>query len=170
VEKFTLAAPQATNYTWYPYSFLAPPSENEPWLSSALRLLAQLTDELVAAQVDYSQIYFLGFSQGACLMLEFAARNARRYGGLIALSGGLIGDRLYPENYQGDFSGTPVFIGSSDPDSHVPAQRVRESTLQLTAMRAGVTERLYDHMGHRISPEEIKEAARILSGDHSGVV
>jgi phospholipase/carboxylesterase len=164
VEGFTLAAPQATNYTWYPHSFMVPPVDNEPWLSSALHLLGRLTEELTLAGIDHSKIYFLGFSQGACLMLEFAARNARRYGGLIAFSGGLIGDRLHRENYGGDFLQTPVFIGSSDPDAHVPAQRVRESTKQLTSMNAVVTERIYDHMGHRIIPEEIKEAVRILSG------
>ena len=108
VEDFTLLAPQATNHTWYPYSFLAPPAQNEPWLSSALQIVGELVNDIKAKGVLEENIYFAGFSQGACLTLEFVTRNAVRYGGVVALTGGLIGDKIYPDNYQGDFQGTPV--------------------------------------------------------------
>src|SRR5688500_6227792 len=93
VKDFALAAPQATNHTWYPYSFLAPPAQNEPWLSSALELLKGLVEDLHEKGISHQNIYFLGFSQGACLTLEFVTRNATRYGGVAAFTGGLIGDR-----------------------------------------------------------------------------
>ena len=126
-----MIAPQATNNTWYPYSFLAPPSQNEPWLSSALDLLDEIVNDLKKNDIDPKNIYFLGFSQGACLTLEYVTRNATRYGGVVAFTGGLIGDKLYSENYKGDFSGTPVFIGTSDPDPHVPVDRVNATEKSL---------------------------------------
>lgn len=155
VNEFSVIAPQATNYTWYPYSFLARLEQNEPWLSSALQLLKELTDDLLKQNIPTQNIYLLGFSQGACLSLEFAARNANRYGGVIAFTGGLIGDRIYEENYKGDFSGTPVFMGTSDPDPHVPIERFRESALILEKMNARVTKREYPNLGHTISQDEI---------------
>ena len=155
VNDFALLAPEATSNTWYPFSFLAPPSQNEPWLSSALNLVKEIVDELSGKGVRYENIYLLGFSQGACLTLEFAARNARRYGGIVAFTGGMIGDRIYSENYKGDFDKTPVFIGSSDPDSHVPVQRVAETTAILKAMNADVMQKIYPGMGHTISQDEI---------------
>jgi phospholipase/carboxylesterase len=120
VPDFALIAPQATNSTWYPYSFLAPQKQNEPWLSSALTILKETTDDLIQQGITAENIYLLGFSQGACLTLEFAARNARKWGGVIAFTGGLIGDKVDRSNYTGNFAGTPVFIGSSNPDMHVP--------------------------------------------------
>ncbi len=158
VDGFALMAPQATNYTWYPYSFLVPPKQNEPWLSSALQLLSDITGDVVAQGIREENIFFVGFSQGACLTLEFVTRNARRWGGAVAFTGGLIGDRIYRENYQGDFHQTPVFIGSSDPDAHVPVDRVKESTRILTEMNASVQEKIYPNLGHTISEDEIRRA------------
>ncbi len=162
VPDFTLLAPQATNHTWYPYSFLAPPAQNEPWLSSALGLLAGLVDDVRRAGVPNHQIYFAGFSQGACLTLEFVARNAERYGGVAAFTGGLIGDKIYPENYRGDFDGTPVVIGTSDPDPHVPVERVYATANILKDMNAAVTEKVYAGMGHTINQDEILQANRLV--------
>jgi len=162
VPGYALLAPQATGYTWYPQSFLAPPAQNEPWLSSALGLLKQLVSDIEQQGLAPQQIYFAGFSQGACLMLEFLARNARRYGGAAAFTGGLIGDRIYPEHYSGSFEGMPVFIGSSNPDPHVPPQRVKETTAILTQMGAAVTEKIYDNIGHTITQDELALANRTV--------
>jgi len=162
VNDFTLLAPQATNNTWYPYSFLAPPSQNEPWLSSALNLLKELLDELTSKGIASEQIYFAGFSQGACLTLEFVTRNANKYGGVVAFTGGLIGDKIYSENYKGDFQNTPVFIGSSNPDPHVPVERVYATTNILKNMNAAVTEKVYNNMGHTINEDEIDNANKIV--------
>jgi len=162
VNDFALIAPQATNHTWYPYSFLAPPSENEPWLSAALSLLKDIMNDLKAKGVRSENIFFLGFSQGACLALEFVTRNAEKYGGVAAFTGGLIGDKIYPDNYSGDFSGTPVFIGTSDPDPHVPVGRVNESAEILENMNALVTKKVYKNMGHTISQDEIRTVNNII--------
>ena len=162
LKEFALLAPQATNNTWYPYSFLAPPVENEPWLSSALSLLAGIVDDIKAAGISSENIYFLGFSQGACLSLEFVARNAAKYGGVAAFTGGLIGDRIYPENYKGDFGGTPIFIGSGDPDPHVPVDRVTDSVALLEKMNAIVTKKIYRNMGHTINEDEIDTVNKII--------
>jgi phospholipase/carboxylesterase len=159
---FTLLAPQATNNTWYPYSFLAPPSQNEPWLSSAFNLLKELLDELNAKEIRSQNIFFLGFSQGACLTLEFVTRNADRYGGIVAFTGGLIGDKIYNENYKGDFQNTPICIGTSNPDPHVPVERVYATTNILKDMNAHVTEKVYSNMGHTISLDEIEQANKIV--------
>ena len=125
---FAFIAPEAQGNTWYPQSFLRPMNENEPYLSSALEVLASMRARL---QSDYNfklpQIYWLGFSQGACLMLEFVARNASEYGGVFGLSGGLIGPDDTPRNYEGSFDNTPIFLGCSDHDSHIPKTRVLES-------------------------------------------
>lgn len=165
VNDFALLAPQATGNTWYPYAFLAPPAQNEPWLSSALRLVGEMVSDLEAHQIEKRHIYFLGFSQGACLTLEFVTRNAARYGGIIAFTGGLIGDKIYSDNYHGDFDSTPVFIGSSDPDPHVPVQRVNETEKILQKMQAAVTKVIYPGMGHTINSDEIAAANRIFRGE-----
>ncbi|MFL5740310.1 MAG: alpha/beta hydrolase [Flavisolibacter sp.] len=162
VNGFSLFAPQATNDTWYPYSFLAPPEQNEPWLSSALKLLKELVEDLLSKGIQTQNIYFLGFSQGACLMLEFVARNAAKYGGVVAFTGGLIGDRIYSENYKGDFQGTPVFIGTSNPDPHVPVERVYATSNILKNMNAAVTEKIYTGMGHTINQDEIDNANKLV--------
>ena len=162
VKDYSLLAPQATNNTWYPYSFLSPPSQNEPWLSSALQLMKDLLQELLSKGVPAENIYFGGFSQGACLTLEFVARNADKYGGVAAFTGGLIGDKIYNENYKGDFKNTPVFIGSSDVDPHIPVQRIYATTNILKSMNAMVTEKIYPNMGHTINQDELDLANNLL--------
>lgn len=162
VKDFALVAPQASNSTWYPYSFMAVPAQNEPWLSSALSLLKEIVNDLNKQGIPSKNIYFLGFSQGASLSLEFVTRNATRYGGIVAFTGGLIGDRIYPENYSGDFEGTPVFIGTSDPDQHVPVARVNATANILKDMHAVVTEKVYPFMGHTINQDEIELANKLI--------
>ena len=162
VEDFALLAPQAAANSWYPYSFLAPPAQNEPWLTASLEQLRQLLARVRAAGITDENIYFLGFSQGACLALEFVTRNATKFGGVVAFTGGLIGDKIYAENYKGDFKDTPVFIGTGDPDPHVPVQRVHATTAFLQNMHAAVTEKVYPGMGHTISGDEIAQASRLV--------
>jgi phospholipase/carboxylesterase len=162
VNDFTLLAPQATNATWYPYSFLAPQQQNEPWLSGALQMLVAVTDDLYAQGLQPGQLYFAGFSQGACLMLEFLARHAKEYGGAVAFTGGLIGDKIDTANYKGSFGGTPIFIGTSNPDPHVPVERVEASAKVLTQMGAAVTTKIYTGMGHTISQEELEAANKLV--------
>ncbi len=154
-------APRATGNTWYPNSFLAPIEANEPWLSSALEVLAALVTRLGGEGFPAERVAIIGFSQGACLASEFAARNARRYGMIGALTGGLIGPPGTPRAYQGSLDGTPVFIGSSDVDPHVPLERVEETTAVLTRLGATVDERIYPGMGHTVNDDEV-EAVRVL--------
>jgi phospholipase/carboxylesterase len=158
VKDYLLAAPQATNNSWYPNSFLAPPVKNEPWLSSALDLINNTVNGLIKRGIAVTNIYFLGFSQGACLTLEYTARHAAAYGGIVAFTGGLIGDRIYGENYRGNFDFTPVFIGSSDPDFHVPVERVRATSDIFRKMGADLTESIYKNMGHTVSQDELDRA------------
>jgi predicted esterase len=148
-------APQASDRTWYPYSFLAPIAQNEPWLGSALALLSTIVERLAADGVDARRVALLGFSQGACLSLEFAARHAQRYAGVFGLSGGLIGPPGTPRAYDGSFDGTPVFLGCSDIDAHIPLERVQESSAVLRRMGAAVDERIYRGMGHTVNPDEL---------------
>jgi phospholipase/carboxylesterase len=162
VEDFALFAPQATGNTWYPYSFLAPPSQNEPGLSSALEILKELLDEIKKNGIPAENIFFAGFSQGACLTAEFVTRNAARYGGVIIFTGGLIGDRIYFENYNGDFEGTPVFIGTGNPDAHVPVERVRETEKLMQEMNAKVEVKIYDNRPHTVSGDEIDLARKLI--------
>jgi phospholipase/carboxylesterase len=164
VKDYTILAPQATGHTWYPYSFLAPPEANEPWLSSAIELLSDIVNDITDSGVEVNNIYFLGFSQGACLTLEFVTRYATRYGGVVAFTGGLIGDKIYTENYTGDFQATPILIGTSDPDPHVPVERVYESSRVLRSMNAVVSENVYNNMGHTINQDEIDTANKIIFG------
>lgn len=153
---FAYLAPQAAGYTWYPYSFLAPLSNNEPWLSSALSVIASLLNTIAEVGIPPERTILLGFSQGACLSLEFAARNARHYGGLAGLSGGLIGPDGTPRDYQGSLEGTPVFLGCSDVDFHIPKQRVQQSAEVLRRLGGDVTMRLYPGMGHMVNEDEIQ--------------
>jgi len=162
VSEFTLLAPQATNNTWYPNSFLAPPYTNEPWLSSAISILDEITEDINGNGIANSNIYYLGFSQGACLTLEYVTRNAQKYGGIVAFTGGLIGDKIYEQHYTGDFESTPVFIGTSDPDPHVPVQRVQDSVKQMRSMNAQVTEKIYKNMGHTINEDEIEMVNNLI--------
>ena len=162
VKDFALLAPQATNNSWYPQSFLSPPAQNEPWLSSALSIINEVVEDVLSKGVTEQQIYFAGFSQGACLTLEYITRNARQYGGAVAFTGGLVGDKLYTDNYAGDFQQTPVFIGTSDPDPHVPVHRVLATEAQLKKMNANVQVKVYPNMGHTINDDEIKRANELV--------
>jgi phospholipase/carboxylesterase len=157
-------APQARGNTWYPNSFLAPLASNEPGLSSGLAVLGALLAEIAAAGIPPERTALLGFSQGACLTLEFAARHARRYGALIGLSGGLIGPDGAPRDYRGDFAGAPVFLGCSDVDPHIPRERVEETADVLRRMGADVTARLYRGMGHTVNADEIARTRALLQG------
>ncbi len=170
VTEYALLAPQATNNSWYPQSFLAPVKANEPWLTAALQLLSDTVQEVTDSGISLENIYFLGFSQGACLTLEFVTRNAARYGGVVAFTGGLIGDKIYNENYKGDFGGTPVLIATSNPDPHVPVERVYASTNILKNMNAAVTQKVYPNMGHTISGDEIELANDLIFTDKKGVL
>ncbi|HRN56883.1 MAG TPA: dienelactone hydrolase family protein [Agriterribacter sp.] len=170
VKDFALLAPQATGNTWYPYSFMAPPVQNEPWLSSALSLLQAVVHDVNEQGIAAENICFLGFSQGACLTLEFVTQNARRYGGVAAFTGGLIGDKIYPEHYSGDFAGTPVFIGSSNPDPHVPVERVYATSNILSGMHAEVTEKIYNNMGHTINRDELDWVNKLIFHPGSNTV
>src|ERR1700712_3634661 len=136
VQQYLLAAPQATGNSWYPKSFLAPQNENEPWLSSALDLVHKTVRRLTDRGIFEKNVYFLGFSQGACLTLEYVARNAKRYGGVVAFTGGLIGELLNTANYSGSFAATPILLTTGDPDPHVPLSRVEESMAVLKEMGA----------------------------------
>jgi phospholipase/carboxylesterase len=153
---FAFLAPQARGYTWYPNSFLAPVASNEPGLSSGLAVIASILDRLTRAGIPAERTMLLGFSQGACLTLEFAARNARRYGGVVGLSGGLIGPDGTPRDYAGSLEGTPVFLGCSDVDPHVPKERVEESAEVLRRLGGDVTTRLYPRMDHTVNRDELR--------------
>ena len=157
-------APQAAGSTWYPYSFLAPVAQNEPWLGSALGVVAGLVEDFAAQGVPAERLVVMGFSQGACLTLEFAARHARRYAAVVAFTGGLIGPPGTPRDYTGDFAGTPMFIASSDVDPHVPLERVQESTAVFHRMGATVDERIYPRMGHTINADELQAVDALLAG------
>lgn len=157
-------APHAAGSTWYPYSFLAPTAQNEPWLGSALRVVAGLVDDAARQGIPPERIVLMGFSQGACLTLEYAARHARRYAAVVAFSGGLIGPPGTAWAYPGDFAGTPVFVGCSDVDPHVPLERVRESSAVFRRMSATVDERIYPRMGHTINADELQAADALLAG------
>lgn len=156
-------APQAPGYSWYPYSFLAPIVQNEPALTRSLGVVEKAFDRLLRDGFAPERVVLLGFSQGGCLALEYAARNARRYGGLVGLSAGLIGPEGTSRNYAGSLSGTPVFLGCSDVDGHIPLWRVQESTQSLRTLGGEVTERIYPGMGHTISDDEIRHIARMLA-------
>lgn len=157
-------APAAANSTWYPFSFMAETAKNEPYLSSALQRLADLLSEIESRGHRRERIVLLGFSQGACLASEFAVRQASRFGGVIAFSGGLIGPPGTTWNRSGSFDGTPAFFGCSDVDAHVPKTRVDESVAVFTRMHAAVTARIYPGMGHTINDDEIAHSQNILDG------
>jgi phospholipase/carboxylesterase len=148
-------APQAAGYSWYPNSFLAPLATNEPWLSSALAALDSVIDHIMAVGIPLERIMLLGFSQGACLTLEYVARHARHYGSVVGWSGGLIGPDGTPRDYAGLLAGTPVFLGSSDVDPHVPRARVDLTAEVLRRLAGAVTERIYPGMGHTVNQDEI---------------
>jgi predicted esterase len=155
VKGFAFLAPQASGNTWYPNSFLAPIPSNEPGITSGLAAIDDVVAQIERAGIPRQKIMLLGFSQGACLSLEYAARHATRYGGIACLSGGLIGPDGTPRDYTGNFDGTPAFFGCSDVDFHIPAARVSESAAVLGRMGASVTTKLYPGMGHLVNDDEI---------------
>jgi len=156
-------APQASRNTWYPTGFMEPIEQNEPWLSAALSTLGDLVASVEEEGVPAERIVLLGFSQGACLASEFLARNARRYGGHVALSGGLIGPPGTPRDYEGTLDGTPVFLGCSDRDPHIPEERVHETAEVYGELGADVTTRIYEGMGHTVNQDEIEAAREIVA-------
>jgi phospholipase/carboxylesterase len=156
-------APQAPDHTWYPYSFLAPYEQNEPALTRALGIVQDLLDGVTQENIPLERTVLLGFSQGGCLAMEFAARNAKRYGAVVGLSAGLIGPPGAPRNYAGSLARTPIFIGCGDVDSHIPIWRVHESTRVLRDLGANVTERVYPGMGHTINDDEIRQVTQLIA-------
>ena len=159
-----LLAPQASNNSWYPYSFLSPVSQNQPALDSALEIIKSLVTAAINAGIPQDQIYFIGFSQGACLTLEYVSRNASQYGGVVAFTGGLIGKELDMKHYKGDFKKTPFLITTGDPDPHVPVSRVEVSAGIIKKMNANVTVRIYPGRMHTISRKEIELAKELIIG------
>lgn len=160
--EFAYLAPQAADNTWYPNRFLVPIAENEPWLSSALELVGEVLKQITAAGIPHERTILLGFSQGACLTLEFAARNARRFGGIAGFSGALIGPEDTPRGYTGSLAGTPVFLGCSDVDFHVPKERVDQTADVMRTLGGDVTERLYPDMDHTVNQDEIDFVRRMM--------
>lgn len=165
LEGMAIYAPEATNNSWYPYSFMAPVAQNQPALDSALDIIGEVVAEIEAAGIPAEHIYFAGFSQGACLTLEYTARNAKRYGGIIALTGGLVGQELIQKNYNGNFDGTPLFISTGNPDPHVPVSRVNESIEVFERLNASVTSEIYSGRPHTISAEEIEIVNEKILGE-----
>lgn len=166
--QFTYLAPAAAGRTWYPLSFMAEIDKNQPGLTSALTMLATLVAKVESHGIPRSRIVMLGFSQGACLVSEFAVRHAARFGGFVLFTGGLIGPAGTAWNYPGSFDGTPIFQGSSDPDPHVPVSRVEESAAIYSSMGARVTTRIYPGMGHTVNEDEIAHARSILDDVWAG--
>ena len=156
-------APQATASSWYPYSFLEARARNEPGLSSAHAVVSRLIERIATSGIDHERIVLLGFSQGACLSTDHAAGNPRRYGGVIGLSGGLIGAQIVPSSYSGSLDGTPIFLGCSDIDPHIPETRVHETARVFEQLDASVTTAIYPGMGHTINHDEITQARQIIS-------
>jgi predicted esterase len=159
---FSYLAPQAGNNSWWPYSFLADIPKNEPGISSAMKAVEDLLERVAAGGVPPERTVLLGFSQGACLAAEFAARHAERFGGVVSLSGGLIGPEGTPRNYPGSLRGTPVFLGCSDIDGHIPAERVRLTAKVLEQLGGSVDMRLYPGMGHTINDDEVEAVRSIM--------
>ena len=155
-------APGASGGTWYPMSFLAPTAQNEPGIGSGISVIHALIDEVVAAGIPDERIILLGFSQGACLASTSAQRRPRRYGGVLVFSGGLIGPPGTRWGSDGDFAGTPIFLGCSDTDAHIPEPRVRESAAHFERMGAEVTCRIYEGMGHTVNDDEIAFARELV--------
>lgn len=161
--EFMYVAPAAAGGTWYPFSFMAPREKNEPGISSGLSVIEALVNDLIASGFPPNRIMLLGFSQGACLTSEFAIRHPRRYGGVMALSGGLIGPPGTTwDDVTTSLDGTPVFLGCSDVDSHIPAERVLESEAVFRRLGASVTRKLYPGMGHTVIPDEISHVQRVM--------
>ena len=162
-EGFAFLAPQAANATWYPYRFMEPTERNEPWLSSALDVVDLLLQHARTANIPDEKIMLLGFSQGACLATEYAARHAKKYGGIVGLSGGLIGPDNTPRDYTGSFEHTPVFLGCSDVDPHIPKERVMLTSDVFQKMGADVTMQLYPNMDHTVNEDELEFVSEMMN-------
>jgi predicted esterase len=160
---FAYLAPQAEGYSWYPNRFIAPVEQNEPYLSAGLAKIEAIVKEVESHRIGVDKIFIGGFSQGACLATEYVVRNPRRYGGLLVFSGGYIGPLDEQRHPSGNFNGMPAFLGCSDPDPHIPLQRVRETSVLLQAMGAKVREKIYPNMGHTIIDDEIELARQVIS-------
>ncbi len=160
-ETWYIAAPQATNYIWYPYSFMAPVEQNEPWLSSAIDILHKLLQN-IQENLPADNIYLMGFSQGACLTAEVAARFARRYGGVVSFTGGLIGSELQLENYKGHFNGTSIYLSNGNNDPHIPLSRSFETQLQLKRMGANLELDIFPDRPHTIIEQELEKAKTLI--------
>lgn len=156
LDEFVLLAPQAKGGSWYPHSFMAPDANNEPAFSNSIQVIDDIVKNVFEKGFTSSQIYFLGFSQGACLSLEYASQNAEKYGGVIAFTGGLIGGNLNPAKYKGDFLGTPVFIGSGHKDAHVPLVRIEASAELMKSLGANVKTLIFPDTQHTIRQEEME--------------
>lgn len=162
VPGFVYLAPQAAGNTWYPFSFLSPIAQNEPGISSGLAAIAGVLETIERGGIPPERVVLLGFSQGACLSLEFAARAARRYGGVVGLSGGLIGPEGTARDYSGSLAGTPVFLGCSDVDPHIPEPRVVETATVLRRLGGEVDMRIYSGMGHTINQDELETVRAMM--------
>ncbi len=160
--KTTLLAPQAAGFSWYPSSFMAPLANNQPYLDSALALLRSMVEEIEASGIPADRIILAGFSQGACLSSEYAARNPQRWGGLLVFSGGLVGPEGMDLTHDGDLAGTPTFMGCSDRDFHIPLERFEATGVELGRMGAEVELQVYPGMGHTIIHDEVKRARAVL--------
>jgi phospholipase/carboxylesterase len=163
-------APQAARRSWYPQSFMAPTEQNEPELSSALQRITDLLEQIQDAGLGPDRVVLLGFSQGGCLATEYAARNPQRYGGIVALSGGLIGPEDAPLDYDGSLDDTPVLLGCSDQDPYIPLERVQDTAEVLEEMGARVTTRIYEGMGHTTNEDELRHIQRLLGRYIDGAV
>lgn len=163
IEDFVFLAPQASGYTWYPYSFLAPTENNQPGINSGLLVISNIIQKLNDQGISNENIFLLGFSQGACLASEFVARNPSKYAGLIALSGGLIGESIDFDSYKGNLEQTPVFLGCSDIDSHIPKERVNETEEVLNKLNGNVVKKLYPGMGHLVNEDEINSINEMIA-------
>lgn len=161
-DNYIYAAPQANGNTWYPYSFLSPEEENEPALSSGLKVIDLLVQKLNDSSLPSNEIIILGFSQGACLALEYSTRNAKKYKGIVGLSGGLIGEKINTNKYSGSFEKCPIFLGCSNIDPHIPEERVNETEKVMEKFGAAVTKRIYKNMGHSINEDEINFIRSIM--------
>ena len=162
-EGLALLAPQAARNTWYPNSFLRPVETNEPGRTSGLQAVADAVETANEAEIPTENVLVLGFSQGACLASEFVARNPRRYGGLVALSGGLIGETVDVDEFEGDLERTPVFVGCSDVDPHIPVERVHTTTQVMERLNGDVEERIYEGMGHGVNADEMDYVSTLVA-------
>jgi len=161
-------APRASQSTWYPNSFLMPTNQNQPGLNSGLQAIHNLIENLLSQGINREKIIIGGFSQGACLASEFAARHPARYGGIVALSGGLIGDSVDIGHYEGDMDGTPVFLGCSDVDPHIPVERVHETEAVFQKLGADVTKKIYPGMPHTVIEDEVRQVKKLIQTVRTG--